>query len=182
MSTHTDEKTTGPTGNVSAHVAVRTYSGGRATIYGNYVALGLAQTGGRWHIQGTDRYESNLTLCGQLLTGSKSRLDLHVSFIECPRCMDLGADAAFYPHIETPDGLSPAQERLFRSARDFGRFTDHGILVSGHEHRTARALERKGLGAVRYQGPTMGWYTVVPTPADSSNLIGASLRDVFATS
>jgi hypothetical protein len=35
-----------------------------------------------------------------------------------------------------------------------------GALVSGARYRTALALERKGLGHVRYQGPSLGWFTL----------------------
>ena len=34
----------------------------------------------------------------------------------------------------------------------------HGSLVSGHDYRTAIALENKGLGSLRYQGPSLGWF------------------------
>ena len=160
---------TGPTGNVTAAVAFRDPnadpSSVRGNIYGRYVAFCLSN-GGQWHIQGQNRRESNETLCGTILTGDKRRLDINVGLIECPTCMALGGRDGFdfYPHIETPVGLSPQQRRLFESARDFGRYTDQGILVSGHAYRTALSLERKGLGTVRYQGPTMGWYSVIASP------------------
>jgi hypothetical protein len=61
----------------------------RATIYGNYVAPAVSSRGGGawWHIQG-DR--PDLALCGKHLTGDLSRMDLHVSLLECARCMSLG--------------------------------------------------------------------------------------------
>jgi hypothetical protein len=40
-----------------------------------------------------------------------------------------------------------------------------GALVSGARYRTALALERKGLGHVRYQGPSLGWFTL-PKPKE----------------
>jgi hypothetical protein len=59
----------------------------RATIYGDYVAHAVSSRGGgAWHIQGS---ESDLALCGKRLGGDLSRMDLHVSLLECPRCMTL---------------------------------------------------------------------------------------------
>lgn len=60
----------------------------RATIYGNYVAPAVSSRGaGPWHIQGD---QPDLALCGKRLTGDLSRMDLHVSLLECSRCMSLG--------------------------------------------------------------------------------------------
>jgi hypothetical protein len=60
----------------------------RPTIYGNYVAHAVSSRGGgAWHIQGA---EPDLALCGRRLTGDLSRMDLHVSLLECSRCMLLG--------------------------------------------------------------------------------------------
>ena len=52
--------------------------------------------------------------------------------------------------------LSPTQGKLLGHAKALAG--NQGILVSGHGYRTAIALERKGLGTVRYQGPSMGWF------------------------
>lgn len=72
--------------------------------------------------------------------------------------------------------LSPTQQKLLTSAQNTppivfadGSTREPSILVSGHEYRTAIALENKGLGKVRYQGPGMGWFTAneeapAPTP------------------
>jgi hypothetical protein len=51
--------------------------------------------------------------------------------------------------------LSPTQEKLLTSAKSLTG--NQGILVSGHQYRTAISLERKGLGTVRYQGLSLGW-------------------------
>lgn len=40
---------------------------------------------------------------------------------------------------------------------DDGSVYEPGHLVSGHEYRTAIALENKGLATVRYQGKSLGW-------------------------
>lgn len=59
-----------------------------ATIYGDYVAPAVSSRGGGpWHIEG-DR--PDLALCGKQLTGDLNRMDLHVSLLECVRCMTLG--------------------------------------------------------------------------------------------
>lgn len=64
--------------------------------------------------------------------------------------------------------LTEAQKILMHNARDLARFTaksivatgaSHGVLVSGHQYRTAQALERRELGTLRYQGPGIGWFT-----------------------
>lgn len=51
--------------------------------------------------------------------------------------------------------LSPTQHTLLAHAVALPGV--HGILVSGHKHRTALSLERLGLATVRYQGPSLGW-------------------------
>lgn len=60
--------------------------------------------------------------------------------------------------------LSPQQSQLLERAQAAqpivhkdNSVTPPSILVSGHEYRTALALERKGLARVRYQGQSMGW-------------------------
>lgn len=66
--------------------------------------------------------------------------------------------------------LSPAQEKLLAAARamkplvfkDGSVDNEHGILVSGREYYTAAALERKGLGKLRYQGASLGWFHAFP--------------------
>lgn len=60
------------------------------TIYGDYVALGLASSGGgAWHAQGR---QADLALCGKRLSGDLRRMELHVSLLECARCMKLGGE------------------------------------------------------------------------------------------
>lgn len=61
--------------------------------------------------------------------------------------------------------LSPAQQKLLDRAvphvlvhKDFS-VSVIDTLVSGREYRTAQALERRGLGTLRYQGPSLGWFT-----------------------
>lgn len=54
--------------------------------------------------------------------------------------------------------LSAAQRRLLDHAAPLSGPDDHGILVSGHEYRTALSLQKRGLGDVRYQGPGRGWF------------------------
>ncbi len=71
------------------------------------------------------------------------------------------------PDLEVPGtrpGLNAVQERLLSSAESVGPITfadgsvyEPGLLVSGNEYKTALALERRGYGTVRYQGPSMGW-------------------------
>ena len=58
--------------------------------------------------------------------------------------------------------LSEPQARLLAAARDLAKVSDHSMLVSGPRYRTALSLERKGLGTVRYQGPSMGWFRAAP--------------------
>lgn len=67
--------------------------------------------------------------------------------------------------------LSPQQQKLLDRSRphvvvhpDFS-ISVHGTLVSGHEYRTALSLERRGLGTLKHQGPSMGWFTTsTPDP------------------
>jgi hypothetical protein len=60
--------------------------------------------------------------------------------------------------------LSKPQEKLLAQARSLAKVSDHPGLVSGYEYQTACALERRGLGSVRYQGPgSRGWFTVFET-------------------
>lgn len=53
--------------------------------------------------------------------------------------------------------LSAPQQELLRRANQMPPGWP-GILVSGHEYRTALSLERLNLGSVRYQGPSLGWF------------------------
>lgn len=58
------------------------------TIYGDYVAFAVSvRGGGPWHIQGPLARQA---LCGKALTGDLSRMELHVSLLECVRCMEKG--------------------------------------------------------------------------------------------
>lgn len=59
--------------------------------------------------------------------------------------------------------LTNPQKDLIEQARKLEEVSDHGLLVSGHQHRTATALEGKGLGTVRYQGPSLGWFKTTDT-------------------
>lgn len=61
----------------------------RRTIYGDYVAPAVTVSGaaGPWHIESE---QGGVTLCGKTLSGTLSHMDLHVSFLECSRCMALG--------------------------------------------------------------------------------------------
>lgn len=59
--------------------------------------------------------------------------------------------------------LSNPQKQLIAHARELEKWSDHGLLVSGHQYRTAIALENKGLGTVRYQGPSRGWFKTTDT-------------------
>lgn len=70
--------------------------------------------------------------------------------------------------------LSPAQSRLMQRSKAFtithsdGSTSTHGRLVSGHEYRTALALEKMGLGTLRHQGPGRGWFTRHESPEIST--------------
>jgi hypothetical protein len=57
------------------------------------------------------------------------------------------------------EALSTTQKTLLTQAESLAG--DHGILVSGHKYRTALSLERKGMGTVRYQGPSLGWFATI---------------------
>lgn len=57
------------------------------------------------------------------------------------------------------EDLTGPQSILLAQARSLAQVSDHGTLVSGNTYRSAIALERKGYGHVRYQGPSMGWFT-----------------------
>lgn len=83
-----------------------------------------------------------------------------------------GEDRVFMEWFETEamarafERLSEPQRYLWAQTRRFeqeqanrGQDHTHGTLVSGHVYRTAIALENKGLGRVRYQGPSLGWFT-----------------------
>lgn len=59
--------------------------------------------------------------------------------------------------------LTQPQKELLASARDLAKVSVHGLLVSGHAYRTGLALERKGFGRLKYQGPSLGWFH--PNPA-----------------
>lgn len=59
--------------------------------------------------------------------------------------------------------LTAPQRLLLEQGRQLAERSDFGLLVSGPQYRTAIALERKGLGVVRYQGPGMGWFTAPPS-------------------
>jgi hypothetical protein len=63
----------------------------RPGIYGDYTAPGLASPVSVWHIQGD---QSDRALCGTRLNGYLRRMVLHVSLLECSRCMALGAERA----------------------------------------------------------------------------------------
>lgn len=54
--------------------------------------------------------------------------------------------------------LLDSARRLAKTCEEMGS-TNHGILVSGHGYRTALSLERRGLGTLRYQGVSLGWFT-----------------------
>ncbi len=71
-----------------------------------------------------------------------------------------GAGASLQAPVSRTEtgGLSPAQRRLLDRAEPLSGPDGHGILVSGHEYRTALSLEKKGLGELRYQGPSLGWF------------------------
>lgn len=60
--------------------------------------------------------------------------------------------------------LSSAQQKLIEHARDLAAHGGtHGVLVDGHQYRTAAALEKRGLGTLRYQGPgARGWFRAEP--------------------
>jgi hypothetical protein len=46
-----------------------------------------------------------------------------------------------------------------------GEAAENGLLVSGPRYRTAASLERLGVGTLRYQGPSLGWFKAVePEP------------------
>lgn len=61
---------------------------GWPTIYGDYVAAAVSQHGGGpWHIQGP---QADVALCGKVLTGSLSRMELHICFVECSNCKQAG--------------------------------------------------------------------------------------------
>lgn len=67
--------------------------------------------------------------------------------------------------------LTPAQQALLTSAQNMkpivygdGSTREPSILVSGNTYRTAIALERKGLGTVRYQGHSLGWFAPALNP------------------
>ena len=83
---------------------------GRPTIYGNYVAHAVSSRGGgAWHIQGG---EPDLALCGKRPSSDLSRMDLHVSLLECSRCMSLGENHPACKHVLPPadgraDGAKP---------------------------------------------------------------------------
>ena len=61
--------------------------------------------------------------------------------------------------------LSHPQNLLLDSARRLAKINEeknqhnHGILVSGPRYRTALSLEKRGLGTLRYQGVSLGWFT-----------------------
>lgn len=56
--------------------------------------------------------------------------------------------------------LTRQQSALLDRARQSSQHSDYGVLVSGPTYRTAAALDRKGLGTLRYQGPgDRGWFT-----------------------
>ena len=57
-----------------------------------------------------------------------------------------------------PPRLSTQQQALLDSARQMLAYDMHDLLVSGNQYRTALSLERMGLGHVRYQGHSLGWF------------------------
>lgn len=62
--------------------------------------------------------------------------------------------------------LSPAQTKLIAQTKQLAEITietqgkAQPLLVHGHTYFTACALERKGIGTVRYQGQSMGWFSL----------------------
>ena len=58
-----------------------------------------------------------------------------------------------------PLRLSTPQQALLDSARQMLAYDRHDLLVSGNQYRTALSLERMSLGHVRYQAPSMGWFS-----------------------
>lgn len=64
----------------------------RTTIYGDYTAPAIASSTSCWHIEAKT---AGLTLCGRILRGDVRRMSLHVSFLECSRCMALGQHMTF---------------------------------------------------------------------------------------
>lgn len=74
---------------------------------------------------------------------------------------------------ETNEGerqmLSETQQRILDQASGL----EHGLLVRGHTYRTAESLERKGLGSIRYQGPSLGWFTVADKSYDRLEILVA---------
>jgi len=70
--------------------------------------------------------------------------------------------------------LPQTQQRILDHAHELAAYTDHSyaVLVSGHQYRSAAALERKGLGTLKYQGPSLGWFRL-PTAASTT---GSSAR------
>ena len=63
----------------------------------------------------------------------------------------------------------PQQELLARAQQakpityNDGSTTPPSILVSGRDYHTAVALENKGLGTIRWQGPNLGWFSATST-------------------
>jgi hypothetical protein len=58
------------------------------TIYGDYSAPAVSSRGGgRWHIEGD---APATALCGREVRGDLARMRLHVSLLECSKCMTLG--------------------------------------------------------------------------------------------
>lgn len=53
-----------------------------------------------------------------------------------------------------------AAEQAAQSAPGTHIGASHGVLVQGPTYRTAEALEKRGLGTLRYQGsnPMRGWF------------------------
>ena len=68
--------------------------------------------------------------------------------------------------------LSVSQVDLIESARTLlktGSFS--GLLVSGRKYRSALALEAKGYGYVKYQGPSLGWFYLNVSSVRPLNLL-----------
>lgn len=100
-------------------------------------------------VSSRNRVQRGVPTGGQFATEARGEnADLEVSGLVNPRA-----------------GLTEPQRRLLSGAEslrpvvyDDGSVYDPGTLVTGNEYRTAEALERRGLGTLRYQGPSMGWF------------------------
>lgn len=78
-----------------------------------------------------------------------------------------------------PRPLTPPQARLYDHIQTI-KPEDHDLLVSGHEYRTAMALERRGLATVRYQGPSLGWVRPTQSPEAEDAALRAKIDQINA--